>query len=343
MPYRALKCESLRKIIEGRAGISNFTRVVRAAFIAAIMEDRGEKRVSLPQNVVTEKVLKKTEILPKDDDDVKKPPFVMCVNDFIMKGGMTHILFTRALKLIAGPIREPYLHGTLMDVRSDTTMVPPEGFPNSFVKGASSLKVRVGAYVEPAGGVGADGQKGAGAVATAAGATNLQVMVEPVIVEGASVFCGPIALRVIQNEGECREYVREISSDGSRSNWGPIFLTSNEVTTAKGQAAASGTIETSSSGKKSDGKAKAGVASGEKISAFNADQLHNGGYQVSCYIFVDVNSVMHWHIFLIFGISIISYKSSDKMQALIIVAIVVFHFSICLCLLFLHLPFLSFS
>ena len=39
--YRAVKAILLNRVYEGRAGISHFTRVVRAAFIASFLSDVG--------------------------------------------------------------------------------------------------------------------------------------------------------------------------------------------------------------------------------------------------------------------------------------------------------------
>jgi hypothetical protein len=47
--YRSLKSELFRGVVEGRAGIGNFIRLVRAAFIASHLEDLGEKELKLPQ------------------------------------------------------------------------------------------------------------------------------------------------------------------------------------------------------------------------------------------------------------------------------------------------------
>eukprot|EP00585_Thalassiosira_rotula_P008078 CAMPEP_0196139554 /NCGR_PEP_ID=MMETSP0910-20130528/6791_1 /TAXON_ID=49265 /ORGANISM="Thalassiosira rotula, Strain GSO102" /LENGTH=1133 /DNA_ID=CAMNT_0041400295 /DNA_START=121 /DNA_END=3519 /DNA_ORIENTATION=+ len=47
--YRAAKCVLLERVYEGRAGISHFTRVVRAAFMAAFLRDAGVEQLELPQ------------------------------------------------------------------------------------------------------------------------------------------------------------------------------------------------------------------------------------------------------------------------------------------------------
>lgn len=46
--YRRLKCDVFRSVIEGRAGVANFLRLVRAAFIASHLDDTGEMELKLP-------------------------------------------------------------------------------------------------------------------------------------------------------------------------------------------------------------------------------------------------------------------------------------------------------
>lgn len=40
-------------------------------------------------------------------------------------------------------------------------------------------------------------------------------------------------MRVVENEGSFREYVKELSPDGSRRDWGASFLHAKPVTTGK--------------------------------------------------------------------------------------------------------------
>ena len=107
---------------------------------------------------------------------------------------------------MSGPIHEPYLRGNLVDIgrenfdsKFERKLVAPEGFPNSFVRGASALYMRVGVHIEAADG----GQSTAASQSAAAvKGIHLHVVAEPVIPEGGIAFGGPVTLRVIENEGE---------------------------------------------------------------------------------------------------------------------------------------------
>ncbi len=285
--YRDLKCRSLRKIIEGRIGVSNFVRVLRVAFVASILEDKGLTRVELPP----EKPSKGKDYRDKKKSDtmeseIPKPLFVQCVDEIIRKGGFAHGSFVRTMRFLSGPVREGYLRGMLVDVSSDTygTMPSqPEGFPNSYVRGCSGLYLRVGVHVEHV--VVGEQQS------SKSNQLQAQILAEPVIPEGGISFGGPVTIRIIERGGQCREFVKSIASNGSRTDWGPIFLHGEPVTSAKKQAAASGTIETAM--KKSSGNNKAkgekeavkekrsllGSASISTNSSFDENQLHRGGYQ----------------------------------------------------------------
>ena len=112
-------------------------------------------------------------------------------------------------RVMAGPIHEAYLRGNLVDIgrenydsRYEQRLVTPEGFPNSYVRGASGLYMRVGVYIEAADG-GAQSASAASANASAVKGIHLHVVAEPVIPDGGSVFGGPVTLRVIENEGQC--------------------------------------------------------------------------------------------------------------------------------------------
>jgi hypothetical protein len=71
-------------------------------------------------------------------------------------------------------------------------------------------------------------------------------------------FGGPITIRVVENEGQFREYVKELKTDGSRRDWGATFLHAKPVTQPKDQTAASGTIDSSSSTAKEPAKSPGG-------------------------------------------------------------------------------------
>ncbi len=289
MVYRTLKCRSLRRIIEGRAGLSNFIRVIRAAFIAAILHDNGVTHVDLP----AEKLSKKKELQrarsnssANYDESKPKPVFVHCVDELVKKGGMTHGSFVRSIQNISGPIRQPYLSGTIIDVSRDAfdkSFLQPEGFPNSFVRGSSNLYLRVGTLVDS--GNTADKQ-------SAGGSNKLQVVVEPVIPNGGIAFGGPVTIRIVENggQGQVNDYVKSIAMDGRRSDWGPLFLHGDPVTTSKQQNAANGLVESStrkknpdkSSKKKDIDESSASLLTTTTVqegSPFSSNQLHGGGYQ----------------------------------------------------------------
>lgn len=282
--YRHLKSKSLSKIIEGRSGLSNFIRVVRAAFIAGILEDKGATQVDLPSETNI-KVKDKKNRVSNNIPEKPKPLFVICVDELVKKGGIAHGSFIRSLRILSG-IREPYLRGDLIDCsRKARGAIPsqPEGFPNSFVRGSCGLYLRVGAHVESA------------ALGDQQNVKNLQVFIlaEPVIPEGGIAFGGPVTVRIIERGGQCRDFVKVIESDGSRSDWGPITLYGEPVASVKSQVAASGTIEAAQSAKKgASGRIVAqnnsakmkktslfGSLSIANQTAFDENILHRGGYQ----------------------------------------------------------------
>lgn len=304
--FRHLKTEVLRRVVEGRAGLSNLVRVIRAAFAAALLEDAGETKLVLPQEDDKKRKKKKRPIhsavtsaaagssgsaeapvtpapsaAATTHDYVRSiPPYATCVDELIKKGGLTHMTFARALRILSGVVREPYLRGSLIDVDRDVSnkfgqstrqLVEPESFPNSFVRGASSLYLRVGVHVEPAGGGGASDTAGGVSGPLAMKGTSLVVFVEPVVPVGGINYGGPCTVRVIENEGQCREFVKTVPVDGSRADWGPIFLHAKPVTTQKQQTAASGTIESGASGPKSPSAAASGAAGGVSSAAGGTD------------------------------------------------------------------------
>jgi hypothetical protein len=110
---------------------------------------------------------------------------------------------------MSGPIHEAYLRGNLVDIERENNSRPeqltPEGFPNSYVRGASGLFLRVGVHIEAADGSSAQSASAAPQSAASVKGTHLHVVAEPVILEGGSAFGGPVTLRVIENEGQLRE------------------------------------------------------------------------------------------------------------------------------------------
>lgn len=294
--YRTLKCEVFRRVVEGRAGVANFIRLIRAAFIAAHLDDSGKKEIRDEDWQKKQKQKQATE-KPKPDEKEQnteqqrqRPPFLLCVDELLKKHGLTHALFTRALRILAGPMREPHLRGTLVDVERETRMpgngrhfVEPESFPNSYVRGASEMYLRVGTHVEPAGAGDSSGlQPSSG---TAKG-IHLHLLSEPIIPEGGIAYGGPITVRVVENEGQLREFVRSMTADGSRSDWGPVFLHAKPVTTTRQQNSASGPFNRGGKPSKSgDGAAGTGTNAAADSSTASDDAvfsdsfLHNGGYQ----------------------------------------------------------------
>lgn len=289
LPYRSLKGDLFRRIVEGRAGIANFIRLVRATFVAAYLADTGHAELKYPREKKTKPTQKeKVSAGDKDEDKEKverpKPRFVVCVNEILKKKGLSHTLFTRALQNICGRVRESQLLGTLVDVERDSkdprtnrSFVDPEGFPNSYVRGFSELYLRVGVHVEPS--------KDASGSGIAKG-IQLYSYAEPVIPEGGIAYGGPITFRVVENEGQFREFVKDLSPDGSRRDWGSTTLHAKPVTLPKAQTAASGIIESGST--KGAQITKVGDASlshsplglvGATGVAFSDSNIHVGGYQ----------------------------------------------------------------
>jgi hypothetical protein len=278
--YRSLKCELFRGVVEGRAGIANFLRLIRAAFIASHLEDLGEKELKLPQKKKKiDKSLSKEQAVAAELEDEPQPPFVICVNEILKKNGLQHTLFTRVLQNLSGRLREQYLAGTLVDVerhaedpRTRRQFVDPEGFPNSYVRAASLFYLKVGLLVEASKDSGTQIAKG----------IQMQAYAEPIVPKGGVAFGGPITIRVVENEGSFREFVKDIVADGSRRDWGATFLHAKPVTTAKAQMAASGAIESTKDTSKapSGSRAKASTLGVPVVSsAFTETNFHSGGYQ----------------------------------------------------------------
>jgi hypothetical protein len=90
-------------------------------------------------------------------------------------------------------------------------------------------------------------------------------------------------MRVVENEGQFREYVKELIADGSRRDWGSTFLHAKPVSTLKAQTAASGTIEnTKETGKFRDQEEVVLFPSLQSkcgSRAFTDTNFHRAGYQ----------------------------------------------------------------
>ena len=99
--YRSVKAVLLNRVYEGRAGISHFTRVVRASFLASFLRDAGVEQLKLP--IAKESVKEVTGGgggTQKEDPPMMtaRPPFVVCMDEIIKKQGLSHAIFTRALR-----------------------------------------------------------------------------------------------------------------------------------------------------------------------------------------------------------------------------------------------------
>jgi hypothetical protein len=87
---------------------------------------------------------------------------------------------------------------------------------------------------------------------------------------------------VVENEGQFREFVKDLTVDGSRRDWGSLFLHAKPVTLPKAQTEASGIIENTASkdsSKNTGEKDRDGASTKRLLGAFDESALHNGGYQ----------------------------------------------------------------
>jgi len=286
LPYRALKGDLVRRVVEGRAGIANFIRLVRATFVAAHLADTGKHELKYPPERRSKSADQdKGGDKEKDTIERLKPGFIICVNEILKKRGLSHTLFTRALQNLSGRVREQQLLGRMVDVernskdpRTNRPFVDPEGFPNSYVRGASQTYLRVGVHVEPS--------KDVSGVSKG---IQLQAYAEPVIPVGGISYGGPITLRIVENEGQFREWVKDLNFDGSRRDWGSVTLHAKPVTLPKAQTAASGIIESGSSGTKQSNESNKGDSGSNSknplgitfsaVGAFTESSIHKGGYQ----------------------------------------------------------------
>lgn len=285
LSYRTLKSEVFRGVVESRAGVANFIRLLRAAFIAAHLDDIGETELKLParreKKAEKDAAAASTPAPTERSESLRKPPFVVCVNEILKKKGLTHTLFTRALQNVSGPLKEALLLGTLVDVerhaedpRTRRPFVDPEGFPNSYVRGSSLLYCRVGVQVEVA--------RDATSSQAATKGIQMQAYAEPIIPEGGVAYGGPITMRVVENEGQFREYVKDLNADGSRRDWGATFLHAKPVTSVKAQTAASGTVESAAKDKAIGrvlGPNTPSLDTRAAMRPFTEECFHTGGYQ----------------------------------------------------------------
>jgi hypothetical protein len=88
--YRAIKSILLERVYEGRAGLANVTRVVRAAFIASFLRDAGVSQLNLLEH---EAGKSKGQDLPSS-----RPLFAVCIDEIMKKQAISHEMFTRSLR-----------------------------------------------------------------------------------------------------------------------------------------------------------------------------------------------------------------------------------------------------
>ena len=117
--YRTVKSDLFARIVESRSGMANFVRVIRCCFIATIFSDQGKlscdwgtSNTNSNINNNNKPVEENDSSSSSDDEDIlRRPLFIVCIDEILKLGGITHSLFIRCLRLLSGPIREPYLRG----------------------------------------------------------------------------------------------------------------------------------------------------------------------------------------------------------------------------------------
>ena len=92
--YRSAKTVLLNRICESRASMSHYTRVIRAAFTASFLRDSGITKLALDAR-------NENELKDMESAVATRPPFVICMEEMMKKHGLTHAIFTRALRLVA--------------------------------------------------------------------------------------------------------------------------------------------------------------------------------------------------------------------------------------------------
>ena len=88
--YRAIKSILLGRVYEGRAGLSNVTRVIRAAFIACLLRDAGVSQLNLLEHGMGKN--------QGQDTQATRPLFAVCIDEIMKKQAISHELFTRSLR-----------------------------------------------------------------------------------------------------------------------------------------------------------------------------------------------------------------------------------------------------
>jgi hypothetical protein len=115
MIYRECKAWWVAKISAARAGPDNLMRAIRASILAGALYS-GHGWTCLPQEI--------TAKFNNDDDgdyDFAShiPRFLLVIDELLKRGGITHVVYTKSLRLLAGPSKEMYLSGSLVDISKE--------------------------------------------------------------------------------------------------------------------------------------------------------------------------------------------------------------------------------
>jgi hypothetical protein len=113
--YRECKAWWVAKISAARAGPDNLVRAIRACILAGALYS-GHGWTCLPQEI--------TAKFNNDDDgdnDLAShiPRFLLVIDELLKRGGITHAVYTKSLRLLAGPSKEIYLSGSLVDISKE--------------------------------------------------------------------------------------------------------------------------------------------------------------------------------------------------------------------------------
>jgi hypothetical protein len=117
--YRECKAWWVAKVSAARAGPDNLMRAIRACILAGALYS-GHGWTCLPQEITT-----KFNNDGAGDSNAASPTprFLLVIEELIKRGGITHGVFTKSLRLLAGPSKEIYLNGSLIDVSKENVDV----------------------------------------------------------------------------------------------------------------------------------------------------------------------------------------------------------------------------
>lgn len=124
MLYREAKAGWFASVAAARAGAENLIRVIRACVLS------GSIYAGLGLTAVPTGVQELDE--ETSDENTRTPRFVLVLGEMLKRGGVTHGVFTKALRLLAGPTKEIYLNGSLLDIGRD--VLDARGFQVSEVE-----------------------------------------------------------------------------------------------------------------------------------------------------------------------------------------------------------------